>query len=489
MKQRFSLTSIVRQPRGLRWSEIVKAKTLISCVAFMTAPLLSAQVNCPAPTATTSSPMVCQYPYNGAVLANIAFGGTLPTTPEGIAAYQALLKQLTISGAGITTPINASIATQLAQLPMPSAAAGTVTLKLPGSDIGSPFNNLGPILTDRPETYPRRGFFLSFAYQHFNFTEIDGLAFNKFNLGAKAPGIVYPTNGGDITGDLYVSLQSKIDFQMDQYIGMLTYGLTRSTDITVAVPVSNVTMNVTSGQYRGYIYTPTTSTYTLLAEPGVTAQVNNVTAGSASGIGDVTVNFKQMLFGQEGRYAGAVGAYLRFPTGDADNYLGSGCFGGNVYGIVEYRGSIHGKGIAPHVRVGYQWNGQSQLMNIQAPTSQNLPGGVNYAVGADFGLHRTFSIAIDGVGNQYVNAPVASNSIASLPSAPSSKVQPNPSTIVISNPFSYNTYTTFNFSGGFKWIIPGVHNHLVLYANVMVPVNDVGLHSDPVPLVGIAFKR
>jgi hypothetical protein len=491
MKKRFALKSIVRQPRGLRWSNTVKARTLLSYVAFLTAPLLYAQVNCPTPTSTTSVPMVCQYPYSGDVLATIAYGGNIPADAK----TQSLYMSLHTAGLQITSPINASIATQLAQLPMPSAAAGTVTLTLPGEDTGTPFNNLGPLLTDRPDTFRKKDFFLSFAYQHFNFTQIDGLSLSSFILGQKVTGVTLQPNGNvqAITGDFYGSLQSKINFQMDQYIGILTYGLTRSTDVTIAVPVNSVSMSVTSGQYRGYIYS-TSGTYTLLAEPGLTTQVNNVTSGSASGVGDVTLNVKQMLFGQEGsvgRYAGAVGGQFRFPTGDANNYLGSGSFGANFYGIVEYRRSFHGriiKGAAPHVKVGYQWNGQSQIMDIANKPHLNLPGGLDYAFGSDFGLSRTLSFAVDGVGHQYVNAPSVSNASITLP-VPTNQQSPtpNPSTLVTSNTGN-NTYTTFNFSGGFKWMLPKTREHFLLYANVMVPINNVGLHSDPVPLVGIAYK-
>ncbi len=480
MKQHSALTSIFRQPRKSRRSQTVKVKIALLCVAFASASLLSAQVNCPTASTTTSAPMVCQYPYSGSVLALIYYGGNLPADPQNDPVYQTLYA----AGSRTATPINASIATQLAQLPMPSAAAGTVTLKLPGSDIGTPFNNLGPILTDRPDTFPRRKFFLSFAYQHFNFTEIDGLQLSNFVLGAQVPNVTLANN----SGTFYGSLQSKVGLQMDQYIGLLTYGLTKSTDITVAVPVNDVTMNVTSSNYQGYFYATATSTYTLLTAPGITTQVPLVTSGSASGIGDVTLNVKQMLFGREGRYAGAVGAQFRFPTGDANNYLGSGAWGANVYGLVEYRGTVMHHGIAPHVKVGYQWNGQSQILDIQNPPHENLPGGLEYGFGADYGLFRTFTLVADGVGNQYVNAPSLSAGSVTLPPNTNQSGLQIPSTLATS--ISGNTtYTTFNFSGGFKWILPKTREHLLLYANVMVPINNVGLHSDPVPLVGIAFKR
>jgi|GEM_PF-2373568 hypothetical protein len=479
MKRHFALTSIFRQPRRLRRSQTVKVKIALLCVAFASASLLSAQVNCPTASTKTSAPLVCQYPYSGSVLALIYYGGNLPANTATDQVYQ----QLYAAGSQTATPINASIATQLAQLPMPSAAAGTVTLRLPGSDVGSPFNNLGPILSDRPDTFPRRKFFLSFAYQHFNFTEIDGLQLNSFVLGAQVQNVNLAGN----TGTFYGGLQSKVGLQMDQYIGLLTYGLTKSTDVTIAVPVNDVTMNVTSNNYQGYFYSPTTGIYTLLTSPGLTTQAPLITKGSASGVGDVTVNVKQQLFGQEGRYAGAVGAQVRVPTGDANNYLGSGAYGVNAYGLVEYRGAFKHHGIAPHVKIGYQWNGASQLLDIQHPPHENLPGGLNYAVGADFGLLRTVTLVADVVGNQYVNAPSLSAGLIMLPTSKQAGLA-IPPTLPYSIPGN-TTYTTFNFSGGVKWIVPKTREHILLYANVLVPANDVGLHSDLVPLVGIAFKR
>src|ERR1700728_4552176 len=110
MKQLFTLTSIFRQPRRLRRSVTVKVKIALLCVAFASASLLSAQVNCPVASATTSAPLVCQYPYSGSVLAIIYYGGNLPANTATDPIYQTLYQ----AGSATATPINASIATQLA---------------------------------------------------------------------------------------------------------------------------------------------------------------------------------------------------------------------------------------------------------------------------------------------------------------------------------------------------------------------------------------
>jgi hypothetical protein len=49
------------------------------------------------------------------------------------------------------------------------------------------------------------------------------------------------------------------------------------------------------------------------------------------------------------------------------------------------------------------------------------------------------------------------------------------------------TFTTANFSGGLKWK-PFVKQDIILYGNVLIQVNDVGLRSDPSPSGGISYN-
>ena len=490
MKQLLASTSIFDQLRGWLRSETVKAKILLLGAVFASAPLLPAQINCTGylrlnnnqpMLGASQGPLVCQYPFSATVLAQATFGGNADST---------LSAQLAAGATPTTTAVNAALAAQLAQLPTPSAAVGTVSLHLPERDVAEPFSNLGPILTDRPDTVPRRGYFLSFAYQHFNFTQIDGLSLGALNFGLMVPGVTVPNGGAGLSGPFYAGMQNKLSFHLDQYIGLLTIGLSKTTDVSIAVPVNSVSVTTTSSQFSGFLYTGSTLSqpFIIFAQPGSGNQTPLITSGSATGVGDITMNVKQMLLGQEGRYAVAAGAQFRLPTGDSSNYLGSGAWGANIFSLIEYRGRLRGIGIAPHMKVGYQWNGQSQIMDIQNPPHLSLPGGLDYAFGADFGLYRNLrrarglTLSVDGVGHQYVNAPVLTASSVGLPNASS---QPGIPSSLPALAQGTNTYTTFNFSGGFK---VQVQRHVLLFANVLVPITNVGLRSDPVPLVGIGIK-
>jgi hypothetical protein len=185
-----------------------------------------------------------------------------------------------------------------------------------------------------------------------------------------------------------------------------------------------------------------------------------------------------LVIGGEGsRGAVAAGASARFPSGDALNYLGSGAFGGSIFGLFEYRARL-----APHMKLSYQWNGNSQVMNLQAPPTTGLPGGLEYAAGADFKIVRSLTLAADLLGNQFVNVPSFTSSNFDLPKPAGQGGIPK--TIPLTTQTNL-TYTTANFSGGLKW---SPKAHFLLYGNVLLQLNNVGLRSDPVPLFGIAYN-
>jgi hypothetical protein len=167
---------------------------------------------------------------------------------------------------------------------------------------------------------------------------------------------------------------------------------------------------------------------------------------------------------------------FRIPSGDQFSYLGSGAVGGNVYGLFEYR-----KRLAPHLKLSYQWNGNSQVMDLQKAPYLRLPGGLQYAAGVDFKVKGYLTLAGDILGNQFVNTPSFTVANAKLPAGTDAPTSPIP----IATPLM-STYTTVNLSGGAKVYLG---KGFLLYGNVLKQVNNVGLRSNLIPLVGIAFKK
>ena len=442
---------------------LVKAKTLLLFILVACTPTASllGQIDC-----TKSSKLACEFPISAVTLEQDTVGAANSN--------QSVNAKTAVNAAA--NAINGSIATQLTQLPVPSATVGTVTVKSKDNPLGVAFDNLGPILTDRPDTVGRRNYFVGFSFQHFNFNAIDGVATAAIPVGFSYSQ-ANPFNSNDLQ-TFYGSDSNSVAFTLDQTVGVFTYGVTKTTDISVVVPYNSVNLTVSSSKFQAFVYDQVLGTYSTISTPTSGVPPNT---GSKNGIGDVTLNIKQMLAGGEspagGHNAIAAGVVLRLPTGDSLDYLGAGAFGANVYGLFEYRARL-----APHLKVSYQYNANSQLVKLSAPSNTRLPGGLQYAMGADVKVKPFLTLAGDVLGSQFVNTP-------SFTQTPIDLIPPThgeaPAFSIPGVTGQPNTYTTVNLSGGVKVAV----KDFLFYGNVLGQINNVGLRSNLVPLFGIAYKR
>ncbi|WP_146072170.1 transporter [Bryocella elongata] len=409
-------------------------------------------VNCGSSTATQ---LVCLVPY-GTGAANQTNGTAIPTT----------------------SIFNAPIGSQLTQLPSASSAPGTVILTIHGNP--EPYYNLGPILIDRPDSVGQGHLIVGFSAQQYRFDHLDGTPINAVPL------VFVEGSGSNV--QTYEQTE-KADIRLNQYTFVGILGLPKKTDISVTVPYNRIAIGATS--------TPT-AVYT---SSSVNTAQGHYNAGFAKGIGDIVLNAKHVLWsgGDEGRMSVSTGFGLRLPTGDALNYLGSGAYGYNVYALAADK-----RRFSTHVKIGYQWNTNSVLLNVSGAAGQNqrLPGGLQTAVGADFGATRHFTISADVVSNEFQNSPSISvvqygstvagagatgTTVPSTASCQTGVVALTAVSTLCTANIVNKTFTTANFSGGIKWK-PFVRGGLVLYGNVLVPINDVGLRSKPSPSVGVSYN-
>jgi len=378
---------------------------------------------------------------------------------------------------------NSSFATQLSQLPLLSSASGVVlTLDRTLGVYVLAGESLGPILTERAQTIGRHRLLLAFAYQHFHFTDIDGTS-----LSAAPFVFTYPSGTG---GTVYTAQTQNISMSLNQYVALATFGLTTKTDVSVILPFGDVSIGSNAAV--------TLYSVTAAGNPqGNPASFNNPhLGGSASGISDMLINLKSILWsGEKTKFSG--GILFRFPTGDALNYLGSGAYGFNPYAILSYQARL-----SPHLRLGYQFNTTTVLLPTKYDAEGNaiahagLPGGLQYDFGADYVLFKKVptTIAADFLGNFVVNSPVlnllpySSQTLgpqlaSAYPSTANLKALIAP-TNEVGNPVYNYSYNLAQLSIGAK-VKPW--RNLVLYGNVLFQLNNVGLRSNPVPLVGASF--
>jgi hypothetical protein len=338
-----------------------------------------------------------------------------------------------------------------------------------------------------------------------------------------------------------IETQNSISLKENQYTAYLTFGLTRRIDVSVVIPIENIKMAINSqativpgtdgtftpspgspdakslnqcmlvgGQPGNYNCTthgapfafhlfnncPNTSpssgltgldpvclhhTFPDFAFAGSGSVPNN----SASGIGDVVARVKWNAW--EGERAGvAVGVDVRFPSGDALNFLGSGSYGVKPFAVVSYRARV-----SPHALLGVEFNSSSLTAgDVVQGTKGKVPDDLAFAVGADARVTRWLTADFDIVGQRIfdtvrLSAPLQAflpncGSCTSAPSAPNDMLPSLQTTPNVS-------YTATDASMGIKLRpIPGL-SKLVLTANVLVRLNDGGLRSKAAPLVGLGY--
>ncbi len=412
--------------------------------------------------------LVCKFPIATGVLINQGALGASGSTNGANSAVT------------VATGINIGIATQVSQLPIASASAGTIVILKGG--VPETISNLGPILVDRAQTIGKNKVFVGFTGSQFVFTNIDGLSLRSLPFGYVQTAYVPGTNNQVAISNTYTQENTDLSFKINQYTIVGTVGLTNRIDASVILPIERISLGARTLSPQSYIVNANNTA--LLFGP-YTPQIQS-NSGSASGLGDMLFNGKYQVFsGEHATFAAAMS--LRTPTGNDLNLLGAGAWGFNPYLSYSYL-----QRFSPHVKIGYQWNTASELDN---PTdtphgNQNLPGGVQYDFGADWAAFKRLTLAADLLGNQYLNTPKVETSNIALNNLLDERPGTSPpyastSLTLKSSTVSNTSYTINNFSGGFKWRPLG---SLVFSGNVLVQLNNTGLRSRPTPLIGISYK-
>jgi hypothetical protein len=348
---------------------------------------------------------------------------------------------------------NEAFGTQIGQLPLATPASGFIyTFDKSVSVYTSAQESFGPLLAERAETIGPHKIYFAFTYQRFDFSEIDGNDFKRL------PILFYYPSPNSAT--VVTATENRLDAHVDQYVVFGTLGLTDRIDLSLALPINNISMSLNT---RGTEYATQSSAMTSFTE---------YVPGSANGVGDFTLSAKGTLLKYE-KFGVALGMDLRFPTGDEANFLGSGAYGIKPYLVFSRRGRI-----APHLNAGYQWNGFSDLATDQNG-KHHLPGYFGYAAGADIGVTKRLTLVGDLAGQYFFDAPQVSS--PENVTATVNNQKDSFSSIVLVN----GSYKVNNLGVGLK---ANPWRHLLISANALVKLDEGGVRARVVPLVGISYS-
>jgi hypothetical protein len=438
-------------------------------------------------------------------------------------------------------PLNQGIGQALSILPLGSSGSGTTfTLDAQGHPVPTE-DSLGPIITERANVIGRKAINLGVAYQYFSFTKIDGITLNSFpavllHEGSETLSAIGPTS---FKND-YIQTSNKVNLNLNQTVIYAVFGIANHMDASIELPIDSVHLQVVSvanivrtqpceatagpggggnclgaldpegagvcGEFHYFAgdqsSCPTVFTsvgpVTYPSVPGVQGLITlpdgstapgpprtRLPMEGATGIGDITIRGKyEVLHGE--KLTGSIGLGVRFPSGDAKNFLGTGAYGVTPFGVLTYAGRI-----SPHVRLGYEWNSGSILAGdptgLIGPTTASLPPAWLYSAGADFRATKRLTIAADLIGQGVVSANrLTLSSYTRLPKTDGSTDPATESTIQVPSikPVQLSSYNSDAIAIGAKVRLT---HELILTGNATIRVNDGGLRANVVPLVGLSY--
>jgi Putative MetA-pathway of phenol degradation len=343
--------------------------------------------------------------------------------------------------------LNEAVGTVVSDLPLASPASGVIYKIDPRFKVSVPVEDttLGPVLTQRPETIGRHKTYVSIVYQYFSFSEVDGRDLRYVPSVTK-------------TSDLAFVTTNDLGLWAHQFSGYLTYGLANRIDISAAVPILEVHESFTSRGSKIILSgssTPATSIYVL-------------SSGSATGIGDVVLAIKGTIWKSENGSL-AEGLEVRLPTGDAENFLGSG-----TVGVKPYVSAAYGKRLTVHGDFGYQVNGDTKLVTNSSGGRGQLPNRMFESVGIDWGARKWITFVADILAERVFNA----DRIAIGTSAVNADYF---ATIVAPSPL--NSYNRTDGALGAKLKF----RNFLATMNVTERLDQGGLRSRIIPLGGISY--
>jgi len=458
-------------------SEVVYVKPVILAVSCLLTVALWAQGVCP--TTQKSSKLICQIPQ--------IYGPGGLTLPNPFHAAH-FLSEFESS----FTPLNSAIGTQLTVLQIASPASGFTFVFDPALGIYTrSTESYGPLLTERAETIGRHRIFVAFTFQHFGFSTIDGIdlkhvpaTFTHIDLNPdgsdRKPGDP-PSPGNPTFEKDFITTSNRLDLKVNQYTLFATFGITNRIDASVSIPILDVSFKVTSdgtivrnsqpGPF-GFAHYWDPACVNSIPCQAASTQATFFSPSSATGIGDVVFRIKGTVWQRE-RFHLAVGTDIRTPTGDAENFLGSGTWGVKPFVAASYPGRI-----SPHVNLGVLVNGDSVLAgDVATGTEKRLPTQFFFSGGADVGVTRKLTIAADLLGQRVFDADRAKV-------GPYTDITGQVHNDVSQITIFQDSFNILDFAIGAK-VSP--YRSLLISGNALIKLNDGGLRSTVVPLVGISY--
>ena len=423
------------------------------------------------------------------------------------------------TGARAISPAIAAAVSQAVTQQFPLASISPAFTYRLNIDLGlpEPVSSIpGPLFAERALTIGKGRLNVNVGYAYIDFDEYNGTSLNRsgsssfFLTAITNEAIPIGSSNGNTVFEAPSFLsqsRSEIDLQAHVIVPSLRYGLTDNWDVGLSIPIVNTSLRVRSSLTTGVepfgsVFRfeqdaqgniPTFGFFaTDTGAPVATADLrfikarralsnNRKSSGSATGIGDITLRTKYRLpFLQTDKGGAAIGLNLLLPSGDEDDFHGTGDVRVSPFLFVS---NVIGERFEPHLNLGFEINADD------IDRSSFL-----YSVGMVVQIWQGLGLMIDIIGRTELSSPERFPSAALVPQV---TLDRNPETCTEANPcrvagtvldplFLENPKRndTIDFAFGLRYALGQQGS---IFFGGLIPITDDGFRSDFIPAGGIEY--
>lgn len=346
----------------------------------------------------------------------------------------------------------AAVGAALSGIPVSATSSGITFRFVDGAPVTTS-TSAGPIFAERAQTLGRGRMLLNVNATQVALDRVRGMnlrdvVFNFDPRDVNAPG------AGDYD---IMQVRPWIRLTLKTASAAATYGLTDRIDVGVVLPVVAASLNATSTASIVSPVGPISGNHLFGTDAAPTNTATSAVQGSFTGVGDIAIRAKANLK-RTGRVGVALLGDVRLPTGNAQNFTGTGHADVRALAIVSGLQSD----FSPHVNAG---------IAIRGGAAQH--SGLLLTAGFDHRAASWATVAIDVIseaqlGRNKLQIPVATvfnNGMAYPSTNVPDRRHDNP----------------VGLSAGAKFLVHGT----TLFANGLVPLNDAGVQASRVLALGI----
>ena len=378
----------------------------------------------------------------------------------------------------LTPALNSLVASNISSFPL-SSTIPAITFDF-SSGIPVPVTgDLGPVFSETGETIGKGRLGIGFNYSYLNLSRFRGLPTEDMRFTFTHQDVNEDTvlGGSNPAENDLIDLTMGMNVNASIFAVYATFGVTSDLDVGIAIPVINVNLNGTADAViNSYTYARLGEALHFFGGDSVNPILETKVPydASASGLGDIAVRLKYAFLHQRG-FDGAALVDIRLPTGNEDNFLGTGKTDLRVTGILSRKF----QDFTAHLNFGYE----KRSADFQSDR-------IDFALGFDKKVISSLTFALDVLGTIDINTDKAIKLFPGTGTILDEVIQngtvigQNVRHIPLSNIPDRNNDDTYSLSTGFKY---APSDHSIILANILVPLSDGGLRASVIPTVGFSL--